>query len=164
MTAAYLTVAVLLAVLVLAYQRRSRHGHGEVIRYGFRQMGPLLIRIPPALIAGSFLATLVPQQFVASLLGEASGTNGIVVATALGAILPGGPMITFPLALVLIQAGVGLPQMVTLITAWSVLAIHRVIVFEIPSLGWKLTGIRLLASLLLAPCAGLLTLAAMTWR
>lgn len=161
MMVAYITVALLLAMLILIRQRRPAPNHGEIVRHGWRQLAPLLVRIPPAMLAGSFLAALVPQPLVASLLGEASGMGGIMLATGLGAVLPGGPMITFPLALVLINAGVGLPQMVTLLTAWSVLAVHRVIVFEIPTLGWRLTGIRLLASILLAPCAGLLTMAAM---
>ncbi|MEX0730934.1 MAG: hypothetical protein WED00_11160 [Aquisalimonadaceae bacterium] len=160
MMVAYATVGILLALLVLAHQRHSAPGHGEIIRYGARQLIPLLLRIPPALLAGSFLAALVPEAVVASLLGDASGLGGILIASALGAALPGGPMITFPLALALISAGVGMPQMVALITAWSVLAFHRVIAFELPALGWRLTGIRLLSSLLLPPCAGLLTWAA----
>lgn len=160
MTAAYITVALLLTLLVIvAHLHRSGPGHGEVLRHGGKQLIPMLLRIPPALLAGSFLATLIPEQLVHSVLGDNAGVGGILAATAVGAIMPGGPMITFPLALGLIKAGVGMPQMVTLITAWSVLAFHRVLAFELPALGWKLTGIRLLASILLAPLAGGMTMA-----
>ncbi len=159
MTIAYVTIAGLLLTLVLLRQRHPVPGHLDVALQGWRQLQPLITRIPLALIAGSFLAALIPEAVVAAVLGDASGLQGILLATAVGAIMPGGPMITFPLALVLLSAGVGLAQMVTLITAWSVLALHRVLVFEIPTLGWRPTVLRLLACLMLPPLAGLLTMA-----
>ncbi len=158
MISAYLTLGILLLALMGWRHRQAEPGHREIAVRGWRQMRPLLVRIPIALLAGSFLAMLIPRELVAGLLGEASGMQGILIATVLGAIMPGGPMITFPIALALIGAGTGMAQMVTLITAWSVLALHRVIAFELPALGWRLTGIRLLACLILAPLAGILTL------
>ncbi|MCK8516071.1 hypothetical protein M0534_07005 [Methylonatrum kenyense] len=158
MISAYVTLAVLLLGLALWRQTQPDPGHRQIAAGGWRQMRPLLVRIPIALIAGSFLAMLVPRELVASSLGDGSGLQGILLATLLGAVMPGGPMITFPIALALISAGTGTAQMVTLITAWSVLALHRVIAFELPALGWRLTGIRLLACLILAPIAGLLAM------
>ncbi|RFA27346.1 hypothetical protein CAI21_14770 [Alkalilimnicola ehrlichii] len=120
-------------------------------------MLPILPKLPPAILAGMFLGALLPEEYVGAVLGESSGLLGIVVATIIGAALPGGPMISFPLAVALFSAGAGMPQMVTLITAWSVLALHRVLVFELPLMGGAFVKQRLLASVLLAPLAGLLT-------
>jgi hypothetical protein len=65
-------------------------------------------------------------------------------------------MVAFPLAVVLFEAGVGYPQMIALITAWSVLAIHRVMVFELPLMGGGFVWRRLLISLPLPILAGVM--------
>ena len=156
---AYATVAILLATVAGLAHGRARIQHRAVVRDAWWQLRPLLWRLPPALLAGVFLAQLVPEAHVVALLGEASALRGVLLATLIGGLLPGGPMIAFPLALALLEAGMGTPQMVTLITAWSVLAFHRVLVFEAPMLGWRFAGLRVLASLPVAPAAGLATLA-----
>lgn len=156
---AYASVAVLLAAVAGAAHRTGRIRHRAVAGDAWRQLRPLLWRLPPALLAGVFLAQLIPEAYVVSLLGEPSGLRGVLLATLIGGLLPGGPIIAFPLALALLEAGIGMAQMVTLITAWSVLAFHRVLVFEVPMLGWRFAGLRVLASLPVAPAAGLATLA-----
>ena len=156
---AYGTIALLLTVTALAAHRRVDIRHADVATDAWIQLQPLLLRLPPAILAGVFLAALVPEQLVVAVLGEASGLRGILLATLIGGLLPGGPMIAFPLGLALLEAGMGMPQMITLVTAWSVLAVHRLLVFEAPMMGWRFTGLRLLASAPLAPAAGCLTLA-----
>lgn len=156
---AYGTVALLLAITALSAHRRGEIRHADVVGDAWIQLQPLLLRLPPALLAGVFLAALVPEQQVVTVLGGASGVPGILLATLIGGFLPGGPMIAFPLGLALLEAGMGVAQMVTLITAWSVLAVHRLLVFEGPMMGWRFTALRLLASAPLAPAAGFLTLA-----
>ncbi|WP_290652006.1 hypothetical protein [Aquisalimonas sp.] len=154
---AYGTIGLLLAATVFAAHRRGDVRHADAVHEGWQQLQPLLLRLPPALIAGVFLASLVPEEQVVAVLGEASGARGILLATLIGSIMPGGPMIVFPLALALIEVGIGLAQMITLITAWSVLALHRVIVFEAPMMGWRFVAVRLLASLPVPLAAGFLT-------
>lgn len=156
---AYGTIALLLVLTAIAAHRRADIHHADVATDAWIQLQPLLLRLPPALLAGVFLAALVPEQQVVAILGETSGLRGILLATLIGGLLPGGPMIAFPLGLALLEAGMGVPQMVTLVTAWSVLAVHRLLVFEAPMMGWRFTGLRLLASVPLAPAAGCLTLA-----
>ncbi len=131
------------------------HGsHRLAASAGWRQLRPLLLRVPLALFAASFLAVLIPEEAVASLFGTASGWTGILSASALGGFLPGGPVVAFPLVVVLLDAGAGVPQLIALITAWSVLAFHRVAAFELPMLGARATAARLLASAPLPVVAG----------
>lgn len=156
MIPAYVCIGLLLAGLALVAQRRGDLRHREVVALGWRQMRPLLVRLPAALLATSFLAELLPEAWFAQVLGGASGIAGILLAGLLGGMLPGGPMVSFPIALVLLDAGVGIPQMVALLTGWSVLALHRVLAFELPMMGWAFVWRRWLASLALAPAAGLL--------
>jgi hypothetical protein len=153
---AYVCIGLLLAGLVLFAQRRGDARHGEVVAMGWRQMRPLLVRLPAALLATGFLAELLPETWFAQVLGGSSGIPGILLAGLLGGLLPGGPIVSFPIALVLLDAGVGIPQMVALLTGWSVLALHRVLAFELPMMGWGFVWRRWVASLALAPAAGLL--------
>ncbi len=156
MLLAYGSVSVLLVLVAYLANGRPDVSHRETVRNGWEQLRPLLIRLPVALLAASFTAALIPEQWMIALMGEASGLAGILLASLLGAILPGGPIVSFPLAMALFSAGLGAPKLVALLTAWAVLALHRVMAFEIPMIGWGFTWRRLAASLALAPVAGLL--------
>ncbi|WP_372424352.1 hypothetical protein [Salinarimonas chemoclinalis] len=131
-------------------------------RFVVEQGSALALRLPVALVAAGFLGLLVPQALVAGSLGAETGLRGILLASLVGCFLPGGPTVTFPLALVFWTAGAGAPQMVALLTAWSVFAFHRLMAFELPIMGWRFTAIRLLASVALPALAGVLAGAAIT--
>ena len=136
-----------------------RRGDGE-FRRGLRvaagYLGTMAPRILVALPMAAFLAELIPSDVVGEWLGATSGWRGILLASAVGMLVPAGGMIAFPLALALLKVGVGLPQLIAFLTAWSVFAIHRVIAFEIPLLGVQFAALRLASSLVLAPLSGLI--------
>jgi len=89
---------------------------------------------------------------------------GILLAALVGAFTPAGPIVSFPIVVVLLAAGAGFPQVVSFLTAWSVFAFHRVIIYEIPLMGWRFVGIRLASSLVLPPlCASLVWLMMEAW-
>ncbi len=147
-------LAVLLGVAVL-------RGGAEVAREGLSGGGALLLRYLPV-IAVSFLAAgiaqaLIPTAWVESALGRESGLRGILIGTVAGVVTPAGPFVSMPIAAVLLKAGAALPAVVAFITAWSLLALHRLVAFEIPILGGKFAAIRYGVSLLLPILAGLLT-------
>ncbi|MCP1337007.1 permease [Futiania mangrovi] len=123
----------------------------------------LLVSIVPLVIGGVLMAGyaqhLMNREKTSRWLGGASSLRGLTVATVAGALTPGGPFASFALVLVLHRAGVGLPLLVTYLTSWSVLGAARVIVWEIPLLGWDFTALRLLVSLPLPFAAGLITAA-----
>jgi hypothetical protein len=79
-----------------------------------------------------------------------------MIASAVGGFIPGGPVLSFPFAVALMKTGAGVPQMAALLTAWSVFAMHRVLAFEIPLLGWRFTALRFTSSLLIPPLSGIL--------
>lgn len=125
-----------------------------------RETGQTILRVLPLLLAAlpmaAFLAELVPPDLAAGWLGPDSGLAGIAIASLAGGFIPGGPFVSFPLALTFIKAGAGGPQMVALITGWAILGFHRVIAWEWPVLGGRFILIRLLASGLLPILAGVL--------
>lgn len=146
----------LAAVLALVTHFKSASLHGIAVRHAWTQLKSIVIRVPLTLLAATYALALIPQDRIASLLGDSSGLTGILLANLFGAALPGGPMVTFPVIVVLREHGVGDAQTVALLTAWSVLALHRVLAFELPMLGGRFVGIRLAASALLPFVAGLL--------
>lgn len=149
------------AVLMLLAYRRGSAVLREGVRRAWMQSRPLLSRVPLALLAAGFAAALVPQETIAGLMGEASGGVGILTGSLLGGLVPGGPFVAFPIAATLFHNGAGGPQMVAFITAWSVFAVHRIISYELPLMGARFSGIRLLSSLVLPPLAG--AAAALLW-
>ena len=94
---------------------------------------------------------------IGHLIGYETGLNGILLATAFGGFTPAGPIVAFPIVVVLLNAGAGFPQVVAFLTAWSVFAFHRVMIYEAPLMGFRFVGVRLLSSLILPPIAGLIT-------
>lgn len=144
-----------LAVAFLVLARRERpDGPRLAFRFAGEQAARLAIALPMALLAAGFLGALIPQELVAHWLGQASGWTGILLASALGSVVPGGPMVSYATAIVVLKAGAGTPQMVAFLTAWSVFALHRVLTYEMPLMGPRFTLVRFSASLVLPPLSG----------
>ena len=61
-----------------------------------------------------------------------------------------------PIVVVLLSSGAGFPQVVAFLTAWSVFAFHRVVIYEVPLMGLRFSMTRLAASLALPQLCALL--------
>ena len=120
----------------------------------------LIVEIAPilmgAMLVGGYFQALVPRETVARLLGGESGLKGLMLATAAGAVTPGGPFASFPLAAALYRSGADVGTTVAFLTSWSVLSLLRLAVWDIPLLGVELSLVRMLASLPLPLLAGFL--------
>lgn len=125
-----------------------------------RQDLRLIVYLAPiigcAVVIGGIVRALLPAQVVGRWLGAESGWKGIFLATLVGATMPGGPMVAFPLAIAFYRAGADAGAMIAFLTSWSVLGIQRIIVWEVPLLGPEIAGLRYLASIPLPVIAGLL--------
>lgn len=145
-----ITSLILLAMLTVAWVLLARR-QPETIRPALvnaaGEVRKIAWRIPFALLFAAFLAALLPPELVLRTVGGETGFMGVVVASAVGAILPGGPFVAFPLAVGLAERGAGTAQLVALVTAWSVLAVQRAVVFELPMMGWRFTLLRVATSL-----------------
>jgi len=121
----------------------------------FCQQGEVFVGVvPAALIAAGFLTPLVPGALVAQWLGGAAGFRGLVIGMLAGYCIPLPPIIFFSVIAVLVKAGAGLPQMVALIVAWNVFALHRTFPMELPVMGRYFVILRLLSSVSLPLIAG----------
>jgi uncharacterized membrane protein YraQ (UPF0718 family) len=123
------------------------------------QIGMVLPRMAAALLISGFIQVLVPHELVTRWLGAGAGVKGVFVATGVGALTPGGPMLAFPLVLVLRNAGASTAALITFLTAWATLGFHRILMWELPLLGTEFSLVRYLSSVPLAIAAGLITLA-----
>jgi uncharacterized membrane protein YraQ (UPF0718 family) len=149
---------ILLAVTLLAagYAWRTTPGAvSQALVFTQTEGLKLALRLPFALVAASAIAELLPDRLIAQWLGHDSGLMGILIASALGGLLPGGPMVSFPIAILVAKDGAGGPQIIALVTGWAVYAFHRVISYEAPMLGWRFVGLRMIASLIVPPGAAI---------
>lgn len=123
----------------------------------------LVPRLSAAILTAGFATRLVPGALIGKYIGPETGFGGVLLAMAVGSIIPAGPIIAFPLVVVLNDAGAGRVQLITLLTSWSVFALHRVLTFEIPLMGGRFAAIRLVSSLPLPLIAGGLAAVALRW-
>lgn len=154
-----LVLWMLALVLAVSALRRSTAESRTAFTAAAERFIEIMPRIALALVTAGFLSVLVPGEPVARYIGPDSGFPGILVASVVGGFVPGGPILSFPLVVVLYKAGAGLPQLIAFLTAWSVFAFHRVLIYELTIMGWRFSAVRLLSSLVLPPLAGLLAMA-----
>lgn len=152
-------VAAMLAGLAAFAHMRNRQAHAEAASQAWRHFRSLAPRIPFALVAAECIGRLLPREHVAAWLGDQAGLTGVLLASVMGGLLPGGPMVAFPLAIALFRADAGAAPLVALITAWSLLAVNRTLLFELPLMGARFTLGRLAVCAPLPILAGLLAAA-----
>jgi uncharacterized membrane protein YraQ (UPF0718 family) len=142
------------ALLVIGYLR----GGGEHIM-GLKSGGILLLQILPLLIFAFIIAgmiqVLVPAELISRWVGAESGIRGIFIGTLVGAVMPGGPFVSLPIAAGLLRVGASVGTMVAFLAAWSLWAVSR-LPLDIAILGWQFTLIRLACTFFFPPIAGLI--------
>ncbi|SIO08144.1 photosystem I reaction center protein subunit XI [Vannielia litorea] len=145
-----LAVTLLAAILVA-----GKYGAAHALETAIGALGFIAVLLPKV-GAGLFLAAsiplLLPRERVAALIGQESGWRGLALAAAAGALLPGGPGMTFPLAAALFAAGADLGAVLALVTGWSLLSLNRTLIWELSFLDWHLVALRI-ALCLPAPLA-----------
>ncbi len=132
----------------------------ETFILGWRTSLQQLLRFLPILVIAMFIAgfteTLLPQNLVERWLSDSSGWRGIGLAWLAGVLTPGGSIIGLPIIATLYKAGVGVSVLMTYATSFATLSILRV-PLEVGFYGWRLTGVRVVVSLVLPIIAGALT-------
>lgn len=144
-----------------------KRGPGRALEILGETFGFLVV-LSPKIAAGIFIAAtlpmLLPRDKVGRVIGRESGLRGLAVATACGAALPGGPMMTFPIAAGLGATGADLGAMVALVSSWNLLSLNRTLIWEFSFLPNDLVWTRYLISLPLPILLGLVVRALMRQR
>lgn len=149
-------VAVVAALIALAWWK----GGAPLVREGLSGGTSMLVG-SGLLVAVSFLAAglaqvLIPREVVSRALGVDSGLVGILLATGAGVLTPAGPFVAIPIAAAMGKSGASTGPLVAYVSGWGLLAVHRLIAWEIPILGAQLALTRWGVCLLLPVVAGLI--------
>lgn len=149
-------LALLAALCALAWWR----GGGELLRSGLGEGLAALLRygmiFAVSLMAAGVAQALIPKARVEALLGADAGLRGILTATAAGALTPSGPFVSMPLAAAMLRLGAAPGAVTAYLCAWSLLALHRFVAWELPLLGARFAALRYAVCLALPIAAGLL--------
>ncbi len=153
MTTAIVVLWLIMAGLgYIAWRRRDGSlKQGAVLGWKTFKRNALVLVL--AFIIVGFVEVLSPQSLIEKYLGPQSGWQGLLLAEAIGMLLPGGPYAVFPIIGVIYAAGAGLGPVVTLVTSYSLLA-FLTITFELPFMGWRFTAVRWGTGLLVPLLAG----------
>ena len=153
------TLVVLALVLTGAFFVYRREG-GEGLLHILGEDSWLFVEILPKVLAGcligAFVQLLLPREVVARWVGGDSGLTGLAIATAIGAILPGGPFTIYPLAGAFLAIGAGVGPAVAFVTSWTLIGFNRAVIWEVPFFGIDFVILRAVASLPLPILAGFL--------
>lgn len=123
----------------------------EAFRVAAYSSGMLVLMISPiiliAMVISCYVRKLLPTKLVERWLGSESGLRGLAVAMLGGMVTPGGPFAAFPLVVGFYRAGASFEICVAYLTSWTVLGLNRVLIWELPFLGFDFVLLRLLISL-----------------
>jgi len=148
-------------LLIIAYMQGR-----EVCFSGLKIGGKMFINIFPLLIFAFIVAgltqVLLPKQFISNWLSNKAGFKGILIACAAGAVTPGGPYVSFPIAFSLYKSGAGIGCVVAYLAAWKMWTIAG-IPFEIAFLGPRITFFLRASLLIFPPIIGLIAGALSSW-
>jgi len=150
--------AIVLGVLAVVLLGLSYFKQHELPLRGLKITGKMLLMMAPMLIAAFVIAgqiqVLLPKDLASSWLGEKAGLKGMFVASFAGALTPGGPYVTLPIAVSLSTAGASLGCVVAYLVAWTMWGLNG-LAFEISVLGPRLTIAKRLSTLVFPLLAGL---------
>ena len=146
---------IFVGLLLASLKNQGLGGTADSLDGSYRMLVGLIPLLLLVFLAVGFLEIAVPPDLIRGWLGKSSGTEGYLISLLTGALLPGGPYVTFPIIGAVYRAGAGLGQVVTMITAWSAVSIG-LIIFELAFWGPRFTFVRI-ALMFWAPiAAGLL--------
>ncbi len=126
----------------------------EAVQRDVALMLAVMPRILAAVAVAGFVRVLLPRERIAALLGTDSGIKGLVIATLAGMVTPGGPMAAFAFLGALRGAGIDKGALVAYLTGWSLLAIQRILIWDLPLMGADFSLLRFAVSLPLPVLAG----------
>jgi len=135
-------------------------GGWDSVQRALGQAGGLLLLVIPqlgaGLLIGGLIQQLVDRDRVTRLLGSESGARGLMLSALAGMVTPGGPFTSFPIVYALWVAGADTGALVAYVAAWSLIGLNRLIIWEIPFMGFDVSLLRFFVSLPMPLLAGIL--------
>ncbi len=143
-----IVIAALVAVsATLVWRRDGIDGVLEILTHD-------LSRVLAGCLLGAFITEILPHEKVSRSLGPNSGLKGLLIGTAFGAILPGGPFTAYPVASALLTVGADFGATIAMVVSWTLIGYGRAVAWELPIMGTDFTLWRIVISLPLPVLAG----------
>jgi uncharacterized membrane protein YraQ (UPF0718 family) len=143
-------VAVIL--MIIAY-RKENVEYLTGLKFAWQTTIEIMPMLIFALTTAGMVQVLIPKEVISKFVGEEAGIKGIIIGALAGGLTPGGPYVSLPIAAGLMRSGAGIGTLVAFITGWSVWSIGR-LPMEIGLMGWKVTLVRFVATLVFPLLAG----------
>jgi uncharacterized membrane protein YraQ (UPF0718 family) len=141
---------------VLVWRRDGIDGVLEILTHDVSLFGGIMPRVLAGCLLGAFIAEILPHEKVSRSLGPKSGLKGLLIGTAFGAILPGGPFTAYPVAAALLTVGADFGAIIAMVVSWTLIGYGRAVAWELPIMGTDFTLWRIVISLPLPVLAGAL--------
>ncbi len=148
-------MVMLATVLVYIGYRRGNGEHLVGLGTAWKMTWQILPLLIFAFIVAGMIQTLLPRELLAKWIGAESGFRGIMIGSIAGGMMPGGPYVSLPVVVGLMKSGASVGTLVAFLTGWSLWAVSR-LPLELGILGWKLTLIRIISTLVFPPLSGLI--------
>jgi uncharacterized membrane protein YraQ (UPF0718 family) len=150
-------IGALVAVcVVLVWRRDGVDGVLRILSHDVLLFGEILPRVLAGCLLGGFIAEILPHDKISRALGPSSGLKGLLIGTAFGAILPGGPFTAYPVAAALLTVGADFGAAIAMVVSWTLIGYGRAVAWELPILGPDFTLWRIAISLPIPILAGAL--------
>jgi len=150
-----IVIGVLVAVSAgLVYLRDGIDGVTSILTHDLKLFGGILPRVLAGCLLGAFIAELLPHDKVSRSLGPKSGLKGLLIGTAFGVIIPGGPFTAYPVASALLSVGADFGATIAMVVSWTLIGYGRAVAWELPIMGTDFTLWRIVISLPLPILAG----------
>ena len=150
-------LVLILLVFVAAAATFWAGGWPRVVK-GFSQSAHLLntvwLRLLLGFTLGGMIQVLISHELISKWLGPTSGLKGILIGSYAGILMMGGPFVRLPIIASIYRGGAGVGPVIALLTG-NVLAIHGLIIWQIPFLGVGIPLARYMVCLFIPPLAGL---------
>lgn len=154
----WMSTVLIIIVTVALFITAVWKAHGlptEALRSSWQTFVMTFPLVVCAFLCEGLIKFLVPPEWIQRWLAEEAGWRGIAIGCLAGALTPGGPYTSFPIAMVLLRAGASAGTVVTYLTAWQLWSFTRY-PLEIAFVGAPLTVLRFGVTFFVPPLAGLL--------
>jgi len=145
-----------LAAGAIVYLRDGAARFTAIFTNDLGLFGSMLPKMAAGCLVSAFVTRLLPREVVARLVGTESGMLGLLIATLMGAALPGGPLTIYPVAGAFLLLGADAGTAIAFITAWNLLGYNRALIWEMPFFGSDFVFWRIVVALPLPLLAGAL--------
>ncbi|HEX2655745.1 MAG TPA: permease [Xanthobacteraceae bacterium] len=144
------TIVIAVLVSAAAVTVFIRDGQSRALAILGTDFGLLLDILPKVLAGcfiGAFVTVLLPREAVTRWVGAESGLSGILIATIMGALLPGGPFTIYPVAAAFLSIGADVGAAIAFVISWTLLGYNRALIWELPFFGLDFVTWRIILSI-----------------